>query len=320
MKAENFLDHVFARNPAHAWETDENGAVTLAVEHRGLAHWVAHRFFHRPQISRIHLDALGSFVWRSIDGARSVYELGGLVEERFAQEAHPVYERLAVFMKRLERCGFIERCRKTAALLVVAGLTPVLLSACSMSAIKKPFCVLFDSCEEPPKDTLNPAQTPAKTPDQVVWNQEPNGLRFRIEASPDLNRVGEGPLGLTVCVYQLKDTSAFASLAATATGIDTLLDCKLEPAGAKSSRNFEMQPGTSRFISTDRAEEARHLAVVAGYAHLRPEQCAATVPFPVHQDRAGVILKDQVYSAVPVQMLIRLGPEAVSISGVQSVR
>ena len=203
---------------------------------------------------------------------------------------------------------------------MLAVLLAAALSACSMSAITKPFCVLFDSCGEPPKDTQNPLQTPAKTPDQVVWNQEPNGLRYRIEASPDLNRVGEGPLGLTVCVYQLKDTSAFASLAATAAGIDTLLDCKLDPAGAKSSRNFEIQPGGSRFITTDRAEEARHLAVVAGYAHLRPELCSAVVAFPVHQDNAGLIMKDRVFSAVPVQMLIRLGPESVSISGVQSVR
>ena len=203
--------------------------------------------------------------------------------------------------------------------LLVALLAPS-LSACSMSAITKPFCVLFNTCEEPPKDTGNPGQTPAKTPDQVVWNQEPNGLRYRIEASPDLNRVGEGPLGLTVCVYQLKDTSAFDSLAATASGIDTLLDCKLDPAGAKSGRNFEIQPGTSRFVTTDRAEEARNLAVVAGYAHLRPEQCTAKVPFPVHQGTEGMIMKDRVYSAVPVQMLIRLGPESVSISGVQSVR
>ena len=114
MKAENYLDRVFTKNPALAWEADEHGAVTVSVEHRGPAHWIARRFFHRPRISRVHLDALGSFVWQRIDGVRSVHELAGLVEERFAEEAHPLYERLAVFMKQLERGGFVVRRQGTA--------------------------------------------------------------------------------------------------------------------------------------------------------------------------------------------------------------
>ena len=108
-KAENYLDAVFTKNPALAWEVDEHGAVTVLLEHRGLAHRIARRFFHRPRVSRIHLDALGSFVWLRIDGLRSVYELAGLVEEGFGEEAHPLYERLAVFMKQLERGGFVMR-------------------------------------------------------------------------------------------------------------------------------------------------------------------------------------------------------------------
>lgn len=113
-KAENYLDAVFVKNPALAWETDETGAVTVLLEHRGLAHRIARRFFHRPRVSRIHLDALGSFVWLRIDGLRSVYELAGLVEERFGEAAHPLYERLAVFMKQLERGGFVARRRGAA--------------------------------------------------------------------------------------------------------------------------------------------------------------------------------------------------------------
>ena len=113
-KAENYLDAVFAKNPALAWKTDETGAVTVLLERRGLVHRIAHCFFHRPRVSRIHLDALGSFVWLRIDGVLSLYELAGLVEERFGEEAHPLYERLALFMKQLERGGFVVRREGTA--------------------------------------------------------------------------------------------------------------------------------------------------------------------------------------------------------------
>lgn len=179
---------------------------------------------------------------------------------------------------------------------------------------------LLAGCGKAPKSTLPPPPAPAENPADIVWNQEKDGIRLRIEASSDLNREKDTALGLTICVYQLKDCTAFSALAASARGIDTLLDGDLQKADAQSSRVYHIQPGATLDITADRMEGARYLAVVAGYAHLRPELCSAVLAFPVHEETKGIVFRNKLYSAVSIQALIRLDAESVSISGVERVR
>ena len=110
------------------------------------------------------------------------------------------------------------------------------------------------------------------------------------------------------------------ALAASPRGIDTLLDGDLQKADALSSRVYHIQPGSTLDVAADRMEGARYLAVVAGYAHLRPELCSSVLPFPVHEETKGLLFRTRLYSAASLQALIRLGAESVSISGVERVR
>ena len=186
-------------------------------------------------------------------------------------------------------------------------------------------CLLFlaastAGCGGGDKSTLPPPPSPVENPADIVWNQEKDGIRFRIEASSDLNREKDTALGLTICVYQLKDCSAFSALAASPRGIDTLLDGDLQKADALSSRVYHIQPGSTLDVAADRMEGARYLAVVAGYAHLRPELCSSVLPFPVHEETKGLLFRTRLYSAANLQALVRLGAESVSISGVERVR
>ena len=89
------------------WETDEAGRVTLLVENAGWANRLAQRLFRRPRHSRVLLDVLGSYVWRQIDGRRSVARLGELVETQFGETAHPLYERLYGYLQVLHSYGFV---------------------------------------------------------------------------------------------------------------------------------------------------------------------------------------------------------------------
>jgi Coenzyme PQQ synthesis protein D (PqqD) len=52
---------------------------------------------------RLRLDALGSFVWNSLDGQRSVAEVAREVRERFGESAEPVEVRLGEFIRGLRR-------------------------------------------------------------------------------------------------------------------------------------------------------------------------------------------------------------------------
>jgi len=56
----------------------------------------------KPWIN-VNLDAYGSLVWTSIDGHRTVRDLGALLKERFGEEVEPLYGRLAHFLSLLER-------------------------------------------------------------------------------------------------------------------------------------------------------------------------------------------------------------------------
>ena len=80
-KGENFLDYIPAISPRHTW-SEKDGQVTIHMEHRGLYPWIAQTFFKRPRVSHIALDGHGSFVYRHIDGKRTVEELAQLVHDR----------------------------------------------------------------------------------------------------------------------------------------------------------------------------------------------------------------------------------------------
>lgn len=114
-KNDNYLDHVFRRSPEVDWdEVTEEGKddthlplVVLHIRHRGLSHFIAEKFFDRPPVTHVHMEPIGSFIWRQIDGQHSVYEIGLLLHETFGEEAEPLYERLSVYMKQLENNGLI---------------------------------------------------------------------------------------------------------------------------------------------------------------------------------------------------------------------
>ena len=108
----NFLDYVPEHAAKHEWTEDGDGKVTVHMVHDGFYDRIAQRFFHRPRVSHIDLDGRGSFVWRQIDGKRTVEKIAEAVKERFGDDAEPLYGRLAEYLRILRNNGLI-RFRKT---------------------------------------------------------------------------------------------------------------------------------------------------------------------------------------------------------------
>ena len=106
--SENYLERIPARADAIEWKVSSEGMVTLQIENSGWANRIAQKIFGRPQYSYIHLDELGSFVWPLMDGQKDIIALGKLVEEKFGEEAHPLYERLAQYFRILDSYHFIK--------------------------------------------------------------------------------------------------------------------------------------------------------------------------------------------------------------------
>ena len=96
-----------ARSAEIAWTADENGIVTLDVENKGVFNRIFQLVLKKPKVSHIHLDELGSFVWKSIDGQRSIAQLCELVESELGEKASPAAERLVKFLEILKEYKFI---------------------------------------------------------------------------------------------------------------------------------------------------------------------------------------------------------------------
>ena len=63
--------------------------------------------FKTPKTMKIDLDKLGSCVWKSIDGKRSVLEIGDIIRTEFGEDAEPIYERLATYINILRNNKFV---------------------------------------------------------------------------------------------------------------------------------------------------------------------------------------------------------------------
>ena len=104
---ENFVDRVPQICADKKWTVLEDGIVEITVENKGFYNVLAQKFFSKPRYSFIKLDTYGSFVWKQIDGERSLIEIGILVKDRFGEKAEPLYERLAEFFRQLKQNRFV---------------------------------------------------------------------------------------------------------------------------------------------------------------------------------------------------------------------
>ena len=82
-QSKNYLDYIPVKEPEIQYHTDEKGIVTLEIEWKGFYHRIAQRFFHRPRVSDIKLDAYGSFVWLIIDDISDVHQISKKLDEKF---------------------------------------------------------------------------------------------------------------------------------------------------------------------------------------------------------------------------------------------
>lgn len=106
-KAKNYLDFIPVHNEQFRWQQDEQGNVIILVENKGLFNRIAQKVLKKPEVSQVHLEEMGNFIWPLIDGKRSVFEIAELVDKEFGEKAQPLYNRLVTYMRMLESYDFI---------------------------------------------------------------------------------------------------------------------------------------------------------------------------------------------------------------------
>lgn len=106
-KKENYLDYTPKHNELFPYRRNQKGLVELTIYNKGMFNRLAQFFFKRPRTSQIELDRFGSFAWSCMDGKRSIYDIGKMVNKKFGAEAEPLYERLTKYCKILHDNHFI---------------------------------------------------------------------------------------------------------------------------------------------------------------------------------------------------------------------
>ena len=104
---DNFLERIPHRVESFRWTENEEGIVTLEVDNRGFFNRLFQLLLKKPKVSMIHLDEMGSFLWKELDGKRNLILLGEDFERKFGERAQPLYERLAKYMQILHSYGLI---------------------------------------------------------------------------------------------------------------------------------------------------------------------------------------------------------------------
>lgn len=104
-KEDNFLLYI----PKLRHETYEvkKDIVKLIIKHDKLVERFARWLVRKPSTSDVEFDRVGSKVWLLIDGEKSIYDIGqGLINE-FGKSCEPVYDRLIMYLRYLNRKGWI---------------------------------------------------------------------------------------------------------------------------------------------------------------------------------------------------------------------
>lgn len=191
--------------------------------------------------------------------------------------------------------------------------------------------LLFSACssDPPSKSGLNNFQpTAVDDPFKITWQTLKDGIHAVIIADKELNLVNNNgtnqALAVSICIMQMNDPTIFKTNVAIEGGIDKALNCTIDKDektgfGALATKSFYIQPNTLTDVTMDRVQNARYLAVVAGYNHLNAEKSTAIFEYPIKTTSEGIIFRDTLYSATPMDLQILLSADSVSLDGVERI-
>jgi hypothetical protein len=106
-RGKNLLDMIPSKNGGLKTVLGEDGLLGIVIERNSLWDRFARLFARIPPTFTVRLDARGSFVWETINGHRSAAEIAAMLREKFGDDAEPIYERLALYLKLLANNSLI---------------------------------------------------------------------------------------------------------------------------------------------------------------------------------------------------------------------
>lgn len=153
---------------------------------------------------------------------------------------------------------------------------------------------------------------PSYSPEAGNWSYAPKALELTFTADPFLNEYGGAAHALDMCVYQLANPAAFKDLAASATGVSALLECREFDPSVVGAQRVKVQPGSSETLRLDRAENARFVAVACGYYDQNQGRTTRIYEIPLNANTSGWLWwKETNYEAGKLTRKILLGKTGI---------
>ena len=148
------------------------------------------------------------------------------------------------------------------------------------------------------------------------WAYEKEAISLHIEADHNLNLNEGNSHTLHICVYQLSDPNGFNQLSGDLNGLLELLDCSIFDASVAVVKQITVHPGEIIDIKLDRAENAKYLAVTAGYIKILKQRITRLINIPVAVKKEGFIRTTKTQIPALIDVDLYLGP--MQIKGIQS--
>ncbi|PKH01795.1 hypothetical protein CXF72_15200 [Psychromonas sp. MB-3u-54] len=117
----------------------------------------------------------------------------------------------------------------------------------------------------------------------VTWTYDKDGIQVNFVASPELNIFGQRSHTLIVKVVQLSEVTGINTLFQTKEGIAAALTQATEMIpNAVFSESFVLGPRQNVMFRLARQENAKYIAVIAGFADLDRRQAVRVIPISVN--------------------------------------
>jgi len=111
-KDDNYLDLIPTRTTELKWHERENGQIQIMIPRKEVVDRIVRLFKKTPEQLHVDLDEIGSAVWKSMDGRRTIGEICDIMIDKFGDDVEPVYERLGTYINILRNNKFISLKKK----------------------------------------------------------------------------------------------------------------------------------------------------------------------------------------------------------------
>lgn len=162
--------------------------------------------------------------------------------------------------------------------------------------------VLLQGCSSMNSAMGGNTQKEAKA--EVSWPFQRNGIQLELIAANDINAFFNQPHTVVLGVLQMEDSKPFLQLLNDPKKLTAMLADGDPGKDFLHLDRYIVSPGKRDILDIDRVQDARYVAIVAGYYNFDPSGAARLFRIPLNIKSEGMV--STTYTATPANLALRL--------------